>query len=156
MRILAIAILVLASITNSSAQIRRGSILLSGSFDVNDMDNLHLTQIADVESASGVTLTFKAGYFVVKNGLLALDYERRSYLEDVNVRLIGRYYYRGKIIMGAGYNASENAAFFESGYAFFIAPFVAIEPTVTFEPSEDDIGINVCVSFFLNRNRSRD
>ena len=157
MRILLLTISLIASLPFAHAQIRRGSVLLGGYMNVEGRSKVGV--FMEPSRDAGLYLNLKGGYFLVENLALGIDYRQRPYTGG-GVKAFGRYYYEGKVIAGIGYDITENAPTAEGGYAFFAAPFVAIEPTIFYRAfgkiSTRQVGLNVNVSFFLNRRVKKD
>ena len=148
-------------IMSASAQIGKGTVLLSGasSFDFTSNNE-------DAGDFSEFTLGLRGGYFIMDNLALGLTagYFKNSEIDDAATAFgaFGRYYVNGKILLGAGFTSqkfgdfSSSAISLEAGYAIFANEAVAIEPTLNYSMFGGDaegaaFGLNVGISVFLGR-----
>jgi hypothetical protein len=147
----------------ASAQISKGTIMLSGSSNLNFISNNE-----DAGDDSNFTLSVKGGYFFIDNlaGGLNIYYDKYSEADDATVGIgpFLRYYVQGKIFIGAGFNSYSQGDFsgsqipLEVGYAWFLNDAVAIEPNLNYSIYGGDLegasfGLNVGISVYLGRDK---
>lgn len=91
---------------------------------------------------------------------LNLGYQKVDDFSISTFGVFGRYYYQGKFFGGVGFNVlkyenqdSETSIPFEVGYAAFITPNIAVEPSLNLGLFDDStsFGFRVGFSLYLNR-----
>jgi hypothetical protein len=143
---------------SASAQIEKGTVLVGAS------SNLSFTSISPDggDNYSVFDLSLKGGYFFMDNltAGLNLGYQKIDDFSLTTFGLFGRYYYQGKFFGGVGFNVisyegsdSQTSIPFEVGYAAFITPNIAVEPSLNLGIAEDSTSFGVRVGFSLYLNR---
>jgi hypothetical protein len=143
---------------SASAQIEKGSVLVGAS------SNLSFSSISPDggDSYSIFDLNLKGGYFFIDNltAGLNLGYQKIDDFSYTTFGIFGRYYYQGKFFGGVGFNIikpenqdSQTSIPFEIGYAAFITPNIAIEPSLNLGIFEDysSFGFRAGFTLYLNR-----
>ena len=143
------------TLSATTAQIHKGTWLIgsSSSFGINNYSS---------KVGSDVTIfnvNLKSGYFVIDNLALGLNLGLTSFSEhESQTTVIAgafiRYYLPKNFFLGAGYNSvsttstgpygSSTSGYsipFEVGYAAFITPNIAIEPSIVYVTGDDKGGI---------------
>src|SRR5690606_4339042 len=122
-------------VVQAEAQISGGTVFLAGSSNLTGIQQ-------DEDSGNDVqlNLSVKGGYFFIDNLAVGLNLSvNKPYGTDLKTIGIGpfaRYYFGGKVFLGAGYThySVDEASFseipLEVGYAIFLADIVAIEPSL--------------------------
>jgi hypothetical protein len=151
-----------------TAQIEKGTVLVGAS------SNLGFTSVKPDggDSESAFSLDIKAGYFFVDNFTAGLNLSLATTdgFSQTGIGVFGRYYINGKIFLGAGYNAiaqkyestpddikvNYGMIPLEAGYAAFLTPNIAVEPSLNFGIMTGDadgtsFGLNVGFAIYLNR-----
>jgi hypothetical protein len=149
------------TVGSAFAQIEKGTILAGAS------SNLNFTSISPDtgDNYSIFDLSLKGGYFFMDNitAGLNLGYQKIDDFSVSTFGLFGRYYYQGKFFGGVGFNLityenqdSQTSIPFEVGYAAFITPNIAVEPSLNLAIAEDNtsFGFRVGFSLYLNRSNS--
>jgi hypothetical protein len=156
--LITVACLMLGS---ASAQIEKGSVLAGAS------SNLNFSSISPDtgDNYSLFDLSLKGGYFFMDNLTAGLNvgYQKIDDFSISTFGLFGRYYYQGKFFGGVGFNVikyedqdSQTSIPFEVGYAAFITPNIAVEPSLNLGIFEDytSFGFRVGFSLYLNRSKT--
>jgi hypothetical protein len=153
---------------SASAQINQGTVMISTE------TNLNFTSAeSDGESSDIFSLKGGVGYFVAENFAVGpvFSFEKEGDATSTGFGVFGRYYVNGKVFFGAGYvtnrvkfevepfgefKATVNMVPLEAGYAAFITPNVAVEPSISYTVISGDgdgsaFGINVGFGIYLNR-----
>jgi hypothetical protein len=148
---------------SASAQIEKGTVFVgaSSSFGVNSYN-----PSGNGDNTTSVNLNLKAGYFVIENLTVGLNfgYDHSSTGDNssssTKFGIFGRYYFMGKVFAGLGVNSVSNSPGdssaeipIEVGYAAFITKNIAIEPSLNFVKGDggNTFGLNVGFSLYLNR-----
>jgi hypothetical protein len=171
MKKLTIIILVCCALI-SYAQIPKGTILAGAT------SNLGFSNYKPDggSTSTGFNINVKGGYFIIDNlvaganlGLSRSDAGTTTFTAN-SIGLFARYYIIGKIFVGGGFDAintrSESGTFtnktsyvqgnFNAGYALFLNPNIAVEPTLNINNQAGDVdafsvGLGVGFTLFLNR-----
>jgi len=150
----------------SYAQIAKGTVLVGAS------SNLGFTSVKPDggDSYSVFSIDGKVGYFFIDNLVFGanLGFTKVEESNSTNLGLFGRYYFNGKIFVGAGFNSynadgvndsdySYTGIPIEVGYAAFITDNIAVEPELNYTLTTGDnegsaFGLNVGFTLYLNRN----
>jgi hypothetical protein len=164
-----LTLLAAISFCTASAQINKDAVMISA------QSNLNFTSAeSDGESNESFILKAALGYFVAENLAIGpvFGYEKEGDLSTTSIGIFGRYYVNGKVFFGAGYTSNRikvdlgsfggditvkyNAIPLEIGYAAFITPNVAVEPSIGYTIVSGDadgsaFGFNVGFGIYLNR-----
>ncbi|NOT73615.1 MAG: hypothetical protein HOP08_01715 [Cyclobacteriaceae bacterium] len=149
------------TVSAASAQIEKGTVLVG----VNSAFSVTRSIPSTGSGSTDYNLNLKGGYFLAENFVLGLNLGVSGYSTDASsgsstlVGVFGRYYFNGKIFLGAGVNSSSSGGSsstsipLEVGYAAFINKFIAVEPAIRFVKYDNGstIGLGVGFTFYLNR-----
>jgi hypothetical protein len=152
----------------ASAQIEKGTVLVGASSNLG----FNSFKPDGGDSQSTFSLDVSAGYFFVDNFTAGLNLSLTTSdgYSATGIGVFGRYYINGKIFLGAGYNAMSQKIEstpediksnygvipLEAGYAAFLTPNIAVEPSLNFGIMTGDsegtsFGLNVGFALYLNR-----
>lgn len=152
---------IVTMVVKSYSQINPRTILVGGSSSM---------AVQSVKTGSSTETLFnintRLGFFPAENFAIGvnLNYIKFGPVDQTSIGAFSRYYISGKVFLGASYLSSKSgnstsvgSLNFEGGYAAFITPNVAIEPSLIYTTGTGDasnssnLGVAVGFSLYLNR-----